>query len=78
MPMRVAVAGLGWWGKQIVSCLKNSPRFAVVQGVDPAASDDVRTFLSNHGARYFPDLDAALSSADIDGNRRKSQHVADA
>ena len=67
MPMRVAVAGLGWWGKQIISCLKNSPRFAVLQGVDPAASDQVKAFLADHGARYFPDLDAALSSADIDG-----------
>jgi predicted dehydrogenase len=65
--MRVAVAGLGWWGKQIISCLKNSPRFAVVQGVDPAASEDVKTFLSNHGVRYLSDLDAVLSSADIDG-----------
>jgi predicted dehydrogenase len=65
--MRVAVAGLGWWGKQIISCLKNSPRFAVVQGVDPAVSEDVKTFLSNHGVRYLSDLDAVLSSADIDG-----------
>jgi predicted dehydrogenase len=67
MPMRVAVVGLGWWGKQIISCLKSSPRFAVLQGIDPAASEDVKTFLSNHGVRYLSDLDAALSSADIDG-----------
>ena len=67
MPMRVAVIGLGGWGKQIISCLKNSPRFEVVQGVDPAASDEVKTFLADHGVRYLRDLDAALSSADIDG-----------
>ncbi len=30
MPMRVAVMGLGWWGKQIISCLKSSPRFVVL------------------------------------------------
>ena len=52
--MRVAVVGLGWWGKQIISCLKNSPRFAVVQGVDPAVSEDVKTFLSeSRGALPF-------------------------
>ena len=67
MPMRVAVAGLGWWGKQIISCLKNSPRFAVLQGVDPAASDQVKAFLADHGVRHLADLDAALSSTDVDG-----------
>jgi predicted dehydrogenase len=67
MPMRVAVIGLGWWGKQIISCLKNSPRFEVIQGVDPAASDQVKAFLADHGVRHLADLDAALSSTDVDG-----------
>ena len=67
MPMRVAVAGLGWWGKQIISCLKKSPSFEVVQGVDPVATHEAKAFLESHGVRYLPDLDAAVSSADIDG-----------
>ena len=67
MPMRVAVAGLGWWGKQIINCLKNSSSFEVVQGVDPVASEEAKTFLANHGVRFLSNLDVALSSADVDG-----------
>jgi predicted dehydrogenase len=32
--IRIAVVGLGWWGKQIVTCLRGSPRFRVVAGYD--------------------------------------------
>jgi len=32
--IRIAVIGLGWWGKQIVACLADSPRFNVVGGCD--------------------------------------------
>lgn len=33
--MKVAVVGLGWWGKEIIRCISLSPRFTVVYGVDP-------------------------------------------
>ena len=32
--IRIGVIGLGWWGKQIVTCLAESPRFKVVAGCD--------------------------------------------
>ena len=32
--MRAAVIGLGWWGKQIITYLKNSEKIQVTQGVD--------------------------------------------
>ena len=32
--IRIGIIGLGWWGKQIVTCLKESPRFTVVAGCD--------------------------------------------
>src|SRR5579872_881956 len=67
MAMRVAVAGLGWWGKQIIGCLKRSASFDVRYGVDPATSGEPKAFLDSHGVRYLADLDAALSSADVDG-----------
>jgi predicted dehydrogenase len=34
--IRIGVIGLGWWGKQIVACLAESPRFKVVAGCDIA------------------------------------------
>lgn len=32
--IRIGIIGLGWWGKQIVTCLTASPRFKVVAGCD--------------------------------------------
>jgi predicted dehydrogenase len=32
--IRIGIIGLGWWGKQIISCLEDSPRFKVVAGCD--------------------------------------------
>ncbi len=32
--IRIGIIGLGWWGKQIVTCLAESPRFKVVAGCD--------------------------------------------
>ncbi|MGB8138589.1 MAG: Gfo/Idh/MocA family oxidoreductase, partial [Pseudolabrys sp.] len=32
--IRIGIVGLGWWGKQIVTCLAESPRFRVVAGCD--------------------------------------------
>ena len=32
--IRIGIIGLGWWGKQIVTCLAQSSRFKVVAGCD--------------------------------------------
>jgi predicted dehydrogenase len=32
--IRIGIIGLGWWGKQIVTCLADSARFKVVAGCD--------------------------------------------
>ena len=32
--IRIGIVGLGWWGKQIVTCLAESPRFRVIAGCD--------------------------------------------
>lgn len=58
--MRVAVAGLGWWGKQIIRCLKGSPRFEVLYGIDPTPPADAAEFLKSSGVAYEAELDAAL------------------
>ena len=57
--MRVAVAGLGWWGKQIISCLVKSPRFEVLHGVDPSPPEGALDFLAHRAANEAgPDDDA--------------------
>jgi hypothetical protein len=33
--MRIAVVGLGWWGKQIIACLEKSSRFDIAMASIP-------------------------------------------
>jgi predicted dehydrogenase len=63
--MRVAVAGLGWWGKQIISSIGKSPRFKILYGVDPlpVALD----FLASHDIHHASDLAAILADPKVDG-----------
>jgi len=59
--MYVAVAGLGWWAKQIIESLKNSLEFEVLYGVDPMAWPGITDFVAQ----------IHLSS---DGFRRRFMH----
>ena len=65
--MRVAVAGLGWWGKQIIACLEKSPRFEVAMGVDPTTPADIEDFRKLHPFKLSHSLDDALSDRRIEG-----------
>ncbi|WER48344.1 Gfo/Idh/MocA family oxidoreductase [Cupriavidus sp. WKF15] len=65
--MRVAVAGLGWWGKQIVSSLSKSEKFSVVAAVDPMPTDEARQFAQQHGMELAVDLAEVLGRGDIEG-----------
>lgn len=64
-PLRTAVIGLGWWGRQIVTCLKESPRFRVTHGVDVAPATAAE-FAQAHGLTLSDSLDAVLARSDID------------
>ncbi|MBX6425585.1 MAG: Gfo/Idh/MocA family oxidoreductase [Variibacter sp.] len=63
--LRIAVIGLGWWGRQIVSCLEGSPRFRVVAAYDVnrAAAED---FAAQRGLPLVESFDAALARPDVD------------
>jgi predicted dehydrogenase len=65
--MKVAVAGLGWWGKQIISCLDKSPRFEVLYGIDPNPPADVEGFRRSHEFTLDASLDKALADPDVEG-----------
>jgi predicted dehydrogenase len=61
----VAVVGLGWWGKQIVTCLAASRRFRVVAGIDlnPAP---LAAFAVEHAFALETNYEAMLARADVD------------
>ncbi len=61
--LRVAVVGLGWWGRIIVRLLKSSSRLSPVLGIDVQDSD----FCRESGIEYSPEFDKALKDPRIDG-----------
>jgi predicted dehydrogenase len=65
--MKVAVAGLGWWGKQIIRSLSASPKFDVLASVDPSPPPDADAFLREFGIARCGDLAAVLDRPDIEG-----------
>jgi predicted dehydrogenase len=65
--MRVAVAGLGWWGTQIIRCLDQSPKFTVLYGVDPAPPSGIDAFAKDFRIRLETDLAAVLRDPQVEG-----------
>lgn len=63
--LNAAVIGLGWWGKQIVTCLADSDRIAVRRGVD-VNLEDARGFAAVHGFDVGDSYDDVLADDDID------------
>jgi predicted dehydrogenase len=63
--IRIAVVGLGWWGKQIVTCLADSERFRVVAGhdVNPSATAG---FAAECGLDLAASFDDVLRRTDVD------------
>lgn len=64
--MQVAVAGLGWWGRQIVRTLSGSPSIRVVLAIEPDPAATHAGFAAEYGLRLAPTLDAALRDPSID------------
>lgn len=56
MPVRVALVGLGWWGRTILSLLQGNAKLQVVRRVDPFVRD----------AGVSADYDEALRDAAVD------------
>ena len=65
--MKVAVVGLGWWGKQIIGCLSKTQRFEVLYGIDPSPPPDVREFRKTHPFALAASLDEALADPSVEG-----------
>jgi predicted dehydrogenase len=63
--IRIGIIGLGWWGKQIVTCLADSPRFRVVAGcdIDTAMAEP---FAGAHAFDLVDDFTDLLKKPDLD------------
>jgi predicted dehydrogenase len=62
--LNVAVVGMGWWGKTLVTAMKKSPKFQVMKGVkrNPASEAE---FARAQGFEIISDYDAVLADPDI-------------
>jgi predicted dehydrogenase len=65
--MKVAVVGLGWWGKEIIRRLSASPRFQIVCGADPFPQAGTEEFLKSHGIALKKSLDEVVGTAEVEG-----------
>jgi len=63
--IRIGIIGLGWWGKQIVTCLAGSARFKVVAGCDIDAKM-AAPFAAAHKFDLVGDYKALLTRPDVD------------
>ena len=63
--LNAAVIGLGWWGKHIISCLKDSDRINISMAMD-ISSNEGKDFASQSGLKFTDKFDEVLKSKDID------------
>jgi predicted dehydrogenase len=63
--IRIGIFGLGWWGKQIGTCLAGSSRFKVVVGCD-VDHNMAAPFARSHGFDLVMDYKELLKRSDID------------
>ncbi len=72
--IRIGVIGLGWWGKQIVTCLAESPRFKVVAGCD-IDTKMAAPFAAAHKFDLVDDYKALLKRPDVDAVAVVTPHL---
>jgi predicted dehydrogenase len=64
-PVRVAIVGLGWWGRKMVAVLRSAgDKLEVVSAVEPDAS--ARAFATDHGLDLTPSYDRTLARTDVE------------
>jgi len=63
--IRIGIVGLGWWGKQIVTCLADSPRFKVVAGCDIDTAM-AAPFAATHRFDLTNRYETLLNRSDVD------------
>jgi predicted dehydrogenase len=72
--IRIGIIGLGWWGKQIVTCLAASPRFKVVAGCD-VDHNTIAPFAASNGFDLVVDYRDLLKRNDVDAVAVVTPHL---
>jgi predicted dehydrogenase len=72
--IRIGIIGLGWWGKQIVVCLADSPRFKVVAGCD-IDTTMAAPFAAANKFDLTDDYNALLARSDVDAVAVVTPHL---
>ena len=72
--IRIGIIGLGWWGKQIVSSLSDSPRFKVVAGCD-IDTKMAAPFAAAHKFNLTDDYKTLLERSDVDAIAVVTPHL---
>lgn len=72
--IRIGIIGLGWWGKQIVTCVAESPRFKVVAGCD-IDHNMAAPFARAHGFDLVTDYKDLLDRVDLDAIAVVTPHL---
>jgi len=63
--LKAAVIGLGWWGKQITTCLAGSQHISITHGVD-MAPQTVEGFAREHGLHLATSFDDVLADRSVE------------
>jgi predicted dehydrogenase len=72
--IRIGIIGLGWWGKQIITCLATSPRFKVVAGCD-IDHNTIAPFAAANGFDLVADYRELLKRPDVDAVAVVTPHL---
>ena len=72
--IRIGIIGLGWWGKQIVTCLVESPRFKLVAACD-IDTQMAASFAAAHGLGLVHDYRSLIRRADLDAVAVVTPHL---
>jgi len=65
--LKLAIVGLGYWGRRLVTSSQASGRLKVVRAVDVQADDaGVKAFAENHGMTLSSSFEDALGDAEVD------------
>jgi predicted dehydrogenase len=72
--IRIGIVGLGWWGKQIVTCVAESSRFTVVAGCD-VDHNMAAPFARSHGFDLVTDYKELIKRPDLDAIAVVTPHL---
>lgn len=63
--LRTAQIGLGWWGSQVTSRLKDSEKIEIVCGVDPSV-ETAEKYRATHGLPVYSDYQQVLDDPSVE------------